>query len=158
MKPPLPLPGSSISGSNLRALRRQFLSPKPKMLFHFDENLCIFLRHSPTPLTYLKGFSKIILYCEEMRLFDSRNPEIFRFFFISQIQFRFFFISSSVPSGDSRQMKQERTDIDSISHLDIRWRLISGKGTSPESQMFLIPLVLVDPISGCNLILRMVHG
>ncbi|XP_018484727.1 uncharacterized protein LOC108855414 [Raphanus sativus] len=65
------------------------------------------------------------------------------------------------------RMKQGRTDVDSVSHLDIRWRLISGKVTSPESRMLLSQALaifhdcfdpIVDPVSGRNLIPRMVYG
>ncbi|KAL1190730.1 Increased DNA methylation 1 [Cardamine amara subsp. amara] len=65
------------------------------------------------------------------------------------------------------QMKQERTGVDPVSDLDIRWRLISGKVTSPESRMLLSQALaifhdcfdpIVDPISGRNLIPRMVYG
>nr|VDD15198.1 unnamed protein product [Brassica oleracea] len=65
------------------------------------------------------------------------------------------------------RMKQGITDVDSVSHLDIRWRLISGKVTSPESRMLLSQALaifhdcfdpIVDPVSGRNLIPRMVYG
>ncbi|KAL9301890.1 putative histone acetyltransferase chromatin regulator PHD family [Arabidopsis thaliana] len=65
------------------------------------------------------------------------------------------------------QTKQERNDVYSISDLDIRWRLISGKVTSPESRMLLSQALaifhdcfdpIVDPLSGSNLIPRMVYG
>lgn len=45
------------------------------------------------------------------------------------------------------QMKQERTDVDSISDLDIRWRLISGKVTSPESRMLLSQALAIFHVS-----------
>ncbi|CAF2293051.1 unnamed protein product [Brassica napus] len=73
-------------------------------------------------------------------------------------------------SGSSLEiirMKQGITDVDSVSHLDIRWRLISGKVTSPESRMLLSQALaifhdcfdpIVDPVSGRNLIPRMVYG
>lgn len=65
------------------------------------------------------------------------------------------------------RMKQGITDVDSVSHLDIGWRLISGKVTSPESRMLLSQALaifhdcfdpIVDPVSGRNLIPRMVYG
>ncbi|XP_024016835.1 uncharacterized protein LOC18027534 isoform X2 [Eutrema salsugineum] len=70
-------------------------------------------------------------------------------------------------SLDIIQMKQERTGGDPVGHLDIRWRLISGKVTSPESRMLLSQALaifhdcfdpIVDPVSGHNLIPRMVYG
>lgn len=45
------------------------------------------------------------------------------------------------------QMKQERTDLDSISDLDIRWRLINGKVTSPESRMLLSQALAIFHVS-----------
>ncbi|CAA7042102.1 unnamed protein product [Microthlaspi erraticum] len=68
------------------------------------------------------------------------------------------------------QMKQERNYVNPVipvSHPDIRWRLISGKVTSPESRMLLSQALaifhdcfdpIVDPLSGHNLIPRMVYG
>uniref|UniRef100_A0A1J3CMF9 Chromodomain-helicase-DNA-binding protein 4 n=1 Tax=Noccaea caerulescens TaxID=107243 RepID=A0A1J3CMF9_NOCCA len=68
------------------------------------------------------------------------------------------------------QMKQERNHVNPVtpvSHPDIRWRLISGKVTSPESRMLLSQALaifhdcfdpIVDPLSGHNLIPRMVYG
>lgn len=46
------------------------------------------------------------------------------------------------------RMKQGRTDVDSVSHLDIRWRLISGKVTSPESRMLLSQALAIFHVSG----------
>ncbi|XP_019100768.1 PREDICTED: uncharacterized protein LOC104788956 [Camelina sativa] len=63
--------------------------------------------------------------------------------------------------------KQGSTNVGSINNLDIRWRLISGRVTSPESRMLLSQALaifhdcfdpIVDPISGRNLIPRMVYG
>ncbi|XP_010505219.1 PREDICTED: uncharacterized protein LOC104782093 [Camelina sativa] len=63
--------------------------------------------------------------------------------------------------------KQGSTNVGSINDLDIRWRLISGRVTSPESRMLLSQALaifhdcfdpIVDPISGRNLIPRMVYG
>lgn len=45
------------------------------------------------------------------------------------------------------QLKQERTDIDPVSHLDIRWRLISGKVTSPESRLLLSQALAIFHVS-----------
>ncbi|KAJ0259672.1 Uncharacterized protein HA466_0059920 [Hirschfeldia incana] len=70
-------------------------------------------------------------------------------------------------SLETIRTKQGITDVDSVSHLDIRWRLISGKVTSPESRMLLSQALaifhdcfdpIVDPVSGRNLIPRMVYG
>ncbi|CAN8287420.1 unnamed protein product [Cochlearia groenlandica] len=64
-------------------------------------------------------------------------------------------------------MKQEKIDVAPSGYLDIRWRLISGKVTSPESRMLLSQALaifhdcfdpIVDPVSGRNLIPRMVYG
>ena len=45
-------------------------------------------------------------------------------------------------------MEQERVGVDSVSHLDIRWRLISGKVTSPESRMLLSQALAIFHVSG----------
>jgi hypothetical protein len=45
------------------------------------------------------------------------------------------------------QTKQERNDVYSISDLDIRWRLISGKVTSPESRMLLSQALAIFHVS-----------
>lgn len=45
------------------------------------------------------------------------------------------------------QMKQERTGADPVSDLDIRWRLISGKVTSPESRMLLSQALAIFHVS-----------
>ncbi|XP_010527905.1 PREDICTED: uncharacterized protein LOC104805160 [Tarenaya hassleriana] len=65
------------------------------------------------------------------------------------------------------KMKQERTDVEAMEEADIRWRLISGKVASPESSILLSQALaifhdcfdpIVDPVSGRNLIPRMVYG
>lgn len=49
------------------------------------------------------------------------------------------------------KMKQERNHVNHVtpvSHPDIRWRLISGKVTSPESRMLLSQALAIFHVSG----------
>ncbi|XP_054803918.1 increased DNA methylation 1-like [Prosopis cineraria] len=71
------------------------------------------------------------------------------------------------PLLDVIKKKQEEKGLESLSDIDVKWRLLRGKIASPETRPFLLQAVsifhecfdpIVDSITGRNLITAMIYG